>query len=124
VILEKRVPIWRFIIVFAAALQIAAGIAFFLLSSVRQAAPFGLALCAGVGILSLSSLQSRSLTRAAIGANVLMVVLTLLGVVPIVIALTSGNGPSWLAQYAIGNLVLTGASAASATGLRRLATPA
>jgi hypothetical protein len=112
---------WRLVIGFAAVAQIAAGIVFFLLSALREAAPFGFALCAVVSAFSLAGLRRLSLVRAAIGANIVLVVLTLLGVLPIVIALTSGNGPSWLAGYAIGNLRLMLASGANAMGLRRLA---
>jgi hypothetical protein len=115
---------WGLVVGVAAVAQIGAGIVFFLLSAVREAAPFGLALCAVVAALSLASLRSLSLVRAAIGANITMVVLTLLGVLPIVIALSSGNGPSWLAGYAIANLGLMLASAASVMGLRRLANAA
>jgi hypothetical protein len=116
------VQCWRLVIGFAAVAQIAAGILFFLLATLREVAPFGLAPCAVVGALSLAGLRRLSLVRAAIGANILMAVLTLLGVLPIVIALASGTGPSWLAGYAIGNIGLMLASAASAVGLRRLAT--
>jgi hypothetical protein len=111
---------WRVVIGLASACQIAAGLTFFALTPVREAAPFGLALCAGVGLLSMASQATAALVRVAVGANILLALLTALGVVPLVIALVAGAAPSWLAGYAVGNTALTAASVGSAVGLRRL----
>jgi hypothetical protein len=111
---------WRLVICLASFAQIAAGVTFFTLTTLREAAPFGLALGAGIGLLSLVSLANRSLIRVAIGANILLAVLTLLGAIPIVIALVTGAVPPSLAANAIGGIALAAASAASAIGLRRL----
>jgi hypothetical protein len=113
---------WRIAIGLASVFQVAAGLTFFTLSTIQEAAPFGLALCAGVGLLSVASLASAALARAAIGANVVLAVMSGLGAIPVVVALAVGTAPPELAWNAIVAIALAVASATSAVGLRRLST--
>src|SRR5258705_13509868 len=93
---------WRTIIGLASVMQAAAGLKFFALSAMGDAAPFGLALCAGVAALSVASLASAALARVAIGANIMLAVLTALGLAPLLVALVAGTAPPGLAWNAIG----------------------
>jgi hypothetical protein len=100
--------------------QVAAGLTFFLLTPSREAAPFGLALCAGVGVLAMASQAARALVRAAIGANILLAVLAGLGAVPVTIFIVAGTAPAELVPNALAGIALTAGSALSAVALWRL----
>jgi hypothetical protein len=101
-----------------AAGQVAAGVAFYLRTSIADAAPFGLALCAGIALLSVLAIWQRGLARAAIAGNLLLAVLATLGVVPVVVGLITGAAEAALAWNAAAGATLAVVSAASAASLR------
>ena len=71
-------------------------------------------------MLSIASLASVALARVAIGANIMLAVLTALGLAPLLVALVAGTAPPGLVWNAIGATALAAASAVSAIALRRL----
>ena len=109
---------WSMVVGLSAAGQAAAGVAFYLRTPLRDAAPFGLGLCAGIGVLSAAALWCRGLSRAAVAGNLLLVGLTALGVLPVVVGLATGAAEPALAWNAAVGACVAGASAASAVGLR------
>src|SRR5262245_13020439 len=108
---------WTILIGLSTAVQFAAGVAFYLQTPLRDAAPFGLVLCVGIGVLSVTALRFRRLSRVAITGNLLLAGLTALGVIPVVIGLATEAAEPSLAWNAVVGAVLSGASAANAVGL-------
>jgi hypothetical protein len=117
---DARVWRWRAGVGLAAVGQLAAGLVFFVETSLRDAAPFGLALCGGTGLLSVAALRGRGLARTAVAANVLLGGMAFLGAIPVVAGLLTGAAEPRLAWNALGAGALAAASAGSAAGLRRV----
>jgi hypothetical protein len=111
---------WQAAVGLAAVGQLAAGLVFFVGTPLRDAAPFGLALGGGTGLLSVAALRGRGLARVAVAANVLLAGMAFLGAVPVAIGLATGAAEPRLAWNALGALALAAASAGSAAGLRRV----
>src|SRR5262249_21360808 len=111
---------WSAVIGLCSAVQVAAGVAFYLRTSIADAAPFGLALCAGIGLSSVRAIWQRGLARTAVAGNVLLAVLATLGVIPVVVGLINGAAEAALAWNAAGGATLAAASAANAAGLSQM----
>jgi hypothetical protein len=109
---------WSVIVGLSAAGLAAAGVAFYLGTTLRDAAPFGLALCAGIGLLSVAALRCRGLSRAAVVGSLLLAGMVALGVLPVVVGLSTGTAEPALAWNAVVGAGVAGASAASAIGIR------